>query len=139
MSGYLYNLRKNWRIHTADPAKTMDTPAMAFIRLFGATAKFRHAGLDCDYGASGKRHYHAQMYAVFAPNDKADGPLIPMTLNDVESLILAVKGLAPIYPNRDAIFKNMSSELDLATRTMASYQKTVQELNPYSAPRQQLA
>lgn len=135
MSGYLYELRKNWRIHSG-PDKTLETPSMSFIRLFGTVATFKHVGIDSTPMGS-KRLYHNQMYAVFGTGSKSND--IPLTPLDIESLAVAVKGLAPGYPHREDIQKHMQAELTRATRSLDAHKDTVASLtNAQRGPSRQL-
>jgi hypothetical protein len=131
MSGHLYELRRQWRFHTGDANKTLETPAAAFINLFGTTATFMHIGMDCEYAERGSRHYMGQLYAVFSVG--VGHKSYPMTPLDLESLAATVNNLRPGHPNRLKIMENLQLQLERAVREMGVHRKTFAQINPYAA------
>lgn len=131
MSGHLYELRRQWRLHTGDANRTLETPAAAFINLFGTTATFMHVGMDCEYAARGSRHFMGQLYAVFdVGNGNKSYPLTPL---DLESVAATLTNLRAGHPNRLKILENLQPQLARAVHEIGVHRKTFAWLNPQAA------
>ena len=128
--GYLYSLRQQWRLHNGNPERSSETRSQAFIRLYGQTAEFQHIGLDSDRGGRryGSLNYHAQLYAVF--KGAPDGPLIPMTNDDVIALGQAVEKLPTPTLEDMSMTLRLGREIIKAGEQIQSHHKTLLWLNP---------
>lgn len=133
MSGYLRDLSQQWERYASASNKSL---AHEMIESYGKDIEFLHIGVDSSKTPSGIRFLHRyQLYAVFGIGKayNADGGKIaniPLGGMGLKRLALESQRLSSSFPDREAIVKNISKQIEKALVSLENNAEMLKTFNP---------